>query len=92
MHVVNELAEVLAVGNQEYEEVIEEYEEEILVPQEFPEPHVTDFVEFAPDQGKPRCITLILINMLYIYIYVVHLSCRNYMIPTCIYILSYESY
>jgi len=70
MHVVNELAEVLTVGNQEYEEVIEEYEEEILVPQEFPEPHVTDFVEFAPDQGKPRCITLILINMLYIYIYI----------------------
>ena len=52
MHVVNELAEVLAVGNQEYEEVIEEYEEEILVPQEFPEPHVTDFVEFASDQDN----------------------------------------
>ena len=66
IHVVNELAEVVTVGNQEYEEVIEEYEEEILVPQEFPEPPVADFVEFTPDQGKPRCITLILINMLYI--------------------------
>jgi len=59
MHVVNELAEVLTVGNQEYEEVIQKYEEEILVPQEFPEPPVTDFVEFSPDQSKPRCITLI---------------------------------
>ena len=69
MHVVNELAEVLAVGNQEYEEVIEEYEEEILVPHEFPEPPVTDFVEFAPDQGKPRCITLIF-DKYAIYIYI----------------------
>jgi hypothetical protein len=55
---VNELADVVTVGNQEYEEVIEEYEE-ILVPQEFPEPPVTDFADTAPDQGKPRCITLI---------------------------------
>jgi len=69
MHVVNELAEVLTVGNQEYEEVIEEYEEEILVPHEFPEPPVTDFVEFAPDQGKPRCITLIF-DKYAIYIYI----------------------
>ena len=54
---MNELAEVVIVGDQEYEEIVEEYEEEF--PQEFLEPSVTDFVEFAPDQGKPRCITLI---------------------------------
>ena len=90
MHVVNELAEVLAVGNQEYEEVIEEYEEEILVPHEFPEPPVTDFVEFAPNQGKPRCITLIFDKYaIYIYIHTVGLKCTRVhsmyrMHPTCL--------
>jgi hypothetical protein len=88
---VNELADVVTVGNQEYEEVIEEYEE-ILVPQEFPEPPVTDFADTAPDQGKPRCITLIFDKYdIYIYI-VVHLCYKSYMKSTCIYILSYGSY
>jgi len=31
MHVENELMEFMTMGKQEYEEVIEEYEEEILV-------------------------------------------------------------
>jgi hypothetical protein len=31
---VNELAKIVTVGNQEYEEIIEKYEEEILVPEE----------------------------------------------------------
>ena len=31
MHVENELVEFMTVGEQEYEEVIEEYEEKILV-------------------------------------------------------------
>ena len=31
MHIENELVEFVTVGEQEYEEVIEEYEEEILV-------------------------------------------------------------
>ena len=57
----------MTVGDQEYDEVIEEYEE-ILVPQEFPEPPVTDFVEFAPDQGKPRFITPIISTPYFIYI------------------------
>jgi hypothetical protein len=65
MHVVNEIAGVVTVGDQEYEEIVEEYEEEVPVPQEFLEPSETDFVEFAPDQGKPRCITLILNNARY---------------------------
>jgi hypothetical protein len=85
MHVVNELAEIMTIDDQEYEEVIEEYEEE------FPEPPPTDFADTAPAQGKPRCITLIF-DKYAIYIYVVHLCYRSYMIPTCIYILSYESY
>jgi hypothetical protein len=31
---VNELAKIVTVGNQEYEEIIKKYEEEILVPEE----------------------------------------------------------
>ena len=31
MHVENELAEFMTTGEREYEEVIEEYEEEVLV-------------------------------------------------------------
>ena len=31
MHVDNELVEFMTVGEQEYEEIIEEYEEEILI-------------------------------------------------------------
>ena len=31
MHVDNELVEFMTVGQQEYEEIIEEYEEELLV-------------------------------------------------------------
>ena len=31
MHVENELAEIMTIGDHEFEEVIEEYEEEILV-------------------------------------------------------------
>jgi hypothetical protein len=84
MHIVNELAETVTVGNQEYEEIVEEYEEEILVPEEIPEPSLTDFTDTPPAQGKPRCITLIL--QIVIYINVVHLRYRNFMIPTCIYL------
>ena len=31
MHVENELAEIVTTGNHELEEIVEEYEEEILV-------------------------------------------------------------
>lgn len=47
-------------GDQEYEEIVEEYEEEVLVQEEFLKPPVTDTANTAPAQGKPRCITLIL--------------------------------
>jgi hypothetical protein len=80
----------VAVKEQDYEEVIEEYEEEIFVPEEFQEPPVTDTFDFAPAQGKPRCITLIL--QIFIYLNVVHLRCKNFMISTCIYISTHESY
>ena len=42
MHVENELVEFVTEGEQEYEEVIEEYEEKILVQEEVPEPSWTD--------------------------------------------------
>ena len=62
MHIENELVEFVTTGEQEYEEVIEEYEEEVLVQEEASEPPTTDLADTAPAQGKPRCITLILNN------------------------------
>ena len=38
MHVENELAEIMTTGNHQFEEIIEEYEEEILVQEKVPEP------------------------------------------------------
>jgi hypothetical protein len=68
MHIEDEPLEIVTFGEQEYDEVIEEYEE-ILVQEDVPEPPVTDFADTAPAQGKPRCITLILQIIIYIYIY-----------------------
>ena len=62
MHVENELEEFMTAGEHEYEEVIEEYEEEVLVQEEVLEPSLTDLADNPPTQGKPRCITLILNN------------------------------
>ena len=62
MHVENTLVEFMTAGKQEYEEVIEEYEEEVLVQEEVPKPPRTNWTDTAPAQGKPRCITLILIK------------------------------
>jgi hypothetical protein len=66
MHVDHEEVEYVAAEEHDYEEVIEEYEEEIFVPKEFQEPRATDTSDFAPAQGKPRCITLILQVFIYI--------------------------
>jgi uncharacterized membrane protein (DUF106 family) len=93
MHVDHEVVEYVATEEQDYEEIVEEYEEEIFVLEEFQEPPMTDTSDLAPAQGKPRCITSILIIIiLYIYVRVVHLRCRSFMIPTCIYIIYHESY
>ena len=59
MHIDNKLVEFMTAGEQEFEEVIEEYEEEIFMPKEFQEPPVTDTTDVVPAQGKPRCITRI---------------------------------
>ena len=42
VHVENKLVEFVTTGDQEYEEVIEEYDEEILVQEEVLEPPLTD--------------------------------------------------
>jgi hypothetical protein len=60
MHVDNELVEFVPMGEQEYEEIIKEYEEEILVQEGASEPSVADFVDTPPAQGKPQCIAHIL--------------------------------
>ena len=57
MHVDNELVEFVPMGEQDYEEIIEEYEEKVLVQEGAPEPFVADFVDPPPAQGKPRCTT-----------------------------------
>ena len=59
MHVDHELVEVVPVDEHEYGEVIEEYEEEILVQEGAPEPFGADFADPPPTQGKSWCITLI---------------------------------
>jgi hypothetical protein len=76
MHIENELAEIVTIGDNEFEEIVEEYKEEILVQEEVPEPPLTDAADTAPAQGKPRCITLIL--LIIVCIFVVHLRCRKF--------------
>ena len=56
-HVDRELVEFMLVDEQEYDEVIEEYEEEILVQEGAPEPIGADLTNPSPAQGKPRYIT-----------------------------------
>ena len=60
MHIENEPLEIVTFGEQEYDKVIEEYEEKILVQEGAPEPSVDDFADTPPTQGTPRCITRIL--------------------------------
>ena len=83
MHVENGLVEFVSAGEQEYEEVIEEYEEEVLVQEEAPQLTTTDIADNPPSQGKPQCITLNLNNH-WIYICDVHLRYRIYIETTCI--------
>jgi hypothetical protein len=71
MHVENDLVEFGTADDQEYEEIVEEYEKEIFVPEEFQEPPVTDATDLAHAQGKPRCITRIFYNH-YIYIWCIY--------------------
>ena len=83
MHIENESAEIVTTGEHEFEAIIEEYEEEILMQEKVLEPPLTDAVDTAPAQGKPQCITLIFYNH-YMYICDVYLRYRNFMETTCI--------
>ena len=60
MHVENELTEIMTIDDHDFEEIIEEYEKEILVREEVLEPPLTDSADTAPAQGKLRFITSIL--------------------------------
>ena len=51
MHVDHELVEFVPVDEQEYKEVIEEYEEEILMQEGALEPFGADFADPPPVQG-----------------------------------------
>ena len=83
MHVENELAEIVTTGNREFEEIIEEYEEEILMQEEVLEPPLTDLADTVHAQGKPRCITPYF-WIITVYICYVHLRYRNFIKTTCI--------
>jgi hypothetical protein len=62
MHIENELVKIVTTGEPEFEEIIEEYEEEILVLEEVPKPPLTDSADTMHVQGKPQCIALIFDN------------------------------
>ena len=81
----------MPVGEPEYDEVIEEYEEEIFAQEEAQEPVGADPADPTPAQGKPRRITPIFNNHL-IYICDVHLSYMHFMETTCINVPTHESY
>ena len=53
LHVDHELVDFVPVGEPEYDEVIEEYKEEILVQKKAQEPVGADPANPAPAQGKP---------------------------------------
>ena len=82
MHVKNKLVEIVTTDDLKFEEIIEEYEEEVLVREEVSKPPPTDSADTAPAQAKPWCITLILNNH-WIYICDVHLYYRIYIETTC---------
>ena len=48
MHVENALVEFVIAGEQEYEEVIEKYEEEVFVQEEALEPPTTNIANHPP--------------------------------------------
>ena len=75
------MVEFIPTGEQEFEEIIEEYEEEILIQEEALEPFIANFVDTPPAQGKPRCITPIFEWSLNIYMMCIYVQAfyGNYM-------------
>ena len=60
MHIENESVEIVTTNEHEFEEIVEEYEEEILMQEEVLEPPLADSADTVSAHGKPRCITTIL--------------------------------
>ena len=83
MHVDHELVDFMPVVEPEYDEVIEEYEEELFAQEGAQEPVGADFADPVPAQGKPRCITPIFKWSLNI-LYNLHLRYRHFMETICI--------
>ena len=82
MHVDHELVDFVPIVEPEYDEVIEEYEEEIFAQEEAQEPVGADFADPAPAQGKPRCITPIFkwsLNIFIWYAFTLQAFYGNYM-------------
>jgi len=52
-HVDKEFVEFMTAGKQEYEEIIEEYEKEILIQEGAPEPSIADFVDTPSAKASP---------------------------------------
>jgi hypothetical protein len=52
MHIENESAKIVIIGDHEFQEIVEEYEEEILVQEEVPESPLIDAADTAPIQDK----------------------------------------
>ena len=48
MYIENELVDIVTTGDRDFEEIVEEYEEEILVQEEVPEPPLTDSADTTP--------------------------------------------
>ena len=48
MHIENELAEIMTTGEPEFEEIVNEYKEEILMQEEVSELPLTDSADTAP--------------------------------------------
>jgi hypothetical protein len=74
MHIENESVEIVTIGDHEFEEIIEEYEVEILVLEEVLKPPLTDAADTAPAQGKPRYIILILLITVFIYLLCIYVA------------------
>ena len=83
-HVDHEQVDFVPVGEPEYDEVIEEYEEELFTQEGAQELVGTDFADPAPAQGKPRCITPIIFKWSLNILYDMHLRYRHFMETTCI--------
>ena len=82
-HVDHEQVDFVPVGEPEYNEVIEEYEEELFAQERAQEPVGTNFADLAPAQGKPRCIIPIFKWSLNI-LHDLHLCYRHFMETICI--------